>query len=58
MREMDSDEFSMYGAEEMYGTTFTVGSLPRGVTALQSLRHLRLEECVTATLTRGISRLT
>jgi hypothetical protein len=57
VRELDSDEFSMYG-EDRWGMTFTVGSLPDGITSLQRLRHLRLEECVTATLTRSIERLT
>jgi hypothetical protein len=37
---------------------FTVGGLPEGITALQRLQRLRLGNCVTEQLTRGISRLT
>ena len=38
-------------------TMFTVGNA-ESLTALQQLRHLRLGCCVTATLTRNMSRLT
>jgi hypothetical protein len=58
MRELlDSEEFSMY-REEWDWMRFSVGGLPKGITALQSLQHLRLEECVMAPLTSGIKRLT
>jgi hypothetical protein len=43
---------------DIYGTMFTGGGLPEGITALQRLQHLRLFNCVTAPLTSGISRLT
>jgi hypothetical protein len=37
---------------------FSVGGLPDGITALQRLQHLRLDNCVTAPLTQSISGLT
>lgn len=39
-------------------TMFTVGSLPEGITALQRLQHLRLADCVTEPLARGIGQMT
>lgn len=54
---LDSEEFSMYW-EEWNWMRFSVGGLPKGITALQSLQHLRLEECALAPLTRRIKRLT
>jgi hypothetical protein len=43
---------------ESYATMFTVGGLPEGIAALQRLQHLRLYNCVTAPLARGISQMT
>ena len=37
---------------------FSVGGLLEGITAVQRLQHLRLDNCVTAPLTQSISRLT
>ena len=39
-------------------TMFTVGGLPEGITALQRLQRLRLNQCVTAPLACSISQLT
>lgn len=37
---------------------FSVGGLPEGISALQRLQHLRLDNCMTAPLTQSISHLT
>lgn len=37
---------------------FTVGGLPEGITALQRLQRLQLDNCVTEPLARSISQLT